>query len=108
MLIGLKIATQVAQNKRTLLASFPIVCYAKQTMHSPWCRKPGGGGGALDFHVDGGGGGGGAAGGRKPDPVAMRGAQKHTPVTIYLTKNIHMHTLSQYFTVADAQIATLS
>ena len=37
-----------------------------------------------------GGGGGGAAGGRKP-------------VTIYLTKNVHMHTLSQYCTVAGAR-----
>ena len=33
MQIGLKIATQVAQNKRTLLASIPIVCYTKKTMH---------------------------------------------------------------------------
>ena len=36
MLIRMKIATQVAQNKGTLLASFPIVCYTKKTMHSTW------------------------------------------------------------------------
>ena len=53
-----------------------------------WPEDPGGGGGALDFHVNGGGGG--AAGGRKL-------------VTICLTKNVHMHTLSLYCTVAGAR-----
>ena len=57
------------------------------------------GGGALDFHVDGGGG---AAGGRKPDPVAMRSVHKKYTLSQYtLLKKNHMHTLSQYCTVAQ-------
>ena len=54
----------------------------------------------------GGGGGGGAAGGRKPDPVVMRSVHKKYTLSQYtLLKNVHMHTLSQYCTVAGAQIA---
>ena len=69
-------------------------------------RYPPGGGGGTRLSC---GQGGGAAGGRKPDPVAMRSVHKKIhPVTIYLTKKIHMHTLSQYCTVAGTQIAGLS
>ena len=51
------------------------------------------GGGALDSHLDGGGGGRGVAGGGvKTGPCHKPlGAQKIHPVTIYLTKNVHMH-----------------
>ena len=42
--------------------------------------------------------GGGAAGGRKPDPVAMRSVHKIYTLSQYIT-------LSQYCTVAGAQIA---
>ena len=53
-------------------------------------------------------GGGGAAGGRKPDPVANRSVhKKYTLLQYTLLKKIHMHTLSQYCTVAGAQIAGL-
>ena len=62
--------------------------------------------GVLGFHVDGGGG---AAGGRKPDPVANRSVRKKYTLSQYtLLNNVHMHTLSQYCTVAGAQIASLS
>ena len=37
-------------------------------------------------------------GGSKPDPVILRSAHEKHPVTIYLTKNIQMHTLLQYCT----------
>ena len=83
----------------------PNVC-CRVLQDSSHLLPGGGGGGALDFHVDGGGGGG-AAGGRKPDPVAMRSVHnKYTLSQSYtLLKNVHMHTLSQYCTVAGAQIA---
>ena len=69
----------------------------------PW----GGGGGGTRLSC--GRGGGGAAGGRKPDPVAMRSVHKKYTLSQYtLLKKIHMHTLSQYCTVAGAQIAGLS
>ena len=45
---------------------------------------------------------GGAAGGRKPDPVAMCSVHKNTPChNIPYQKKTHMHTLSQYCTVAQ-------
>ena len=54
-----------------------------------------GGGGALDSHFNGGDAGGG--GGVKTAPcLKPLGAQKIHPVTIYLTKNFHMHTLYWY------------
>ena len=57
------------------------------------------GGGALDSHVDGG-----CRWGSKTLPCRNTlGAQKIHPVTIYLAKNFHMHTLSQYCTVTGAQ-----
>ena len=70
----------------------------------------------LDLDPGGGGGGGGgtrlscgrggAAGGRKPDPVAMRSVHKIYTLSQYpLLKKIHIHTLSQYCTIAGAQIA---
>ena len=62
---------------------------------------PGGGGGHSTFMWQGGGGGVTDTGGRKPDPVAMRSVhKKHTLSQYTLLKNVHMHTLSQYFTVA--------
>ena len=67
-----------------------------------------GGGGHSTFMWTGGGGGG-AAGGRKPDRVVMRSVHKKYTLSQYTrTKNLHMHTLSQYCTVAGAQIAGLS
>ena len=62
-------------------------------------------GGHLDIHVDGGG-----------VPLGVENltlsqwprCTKKTPCHKYLTKNVHMHTLSQYFSVAGAQIAGLS
>ena len=67
---------------------------------------PGGGGGGTRLSC---GRGVPAAEGRKPDPVANRSVhKKYTLLQYTLLKKFIMHTLSQYCTVAGAQIAGLS
>ena len=70
-------------------------CYLRYTS---WSKRPcshtarktrRGGGGALDSHLDGGGG----------ENLTLSQTARRTkihPVTIYLTKNFHMHTLYWY------------